>query len=449
LPALSKLFESVVSDQIRNYFNCFQLFSSCQYGFRLGSEPAMAVSKFIDEIFKAQDKISLGIFIDAKKAFDTIDHRTLLKKLARYGFRGAELKLIENYLFNRYQVTEIDGVVSDLVKILAGVPQGSILGPLLFLIYINDLPNASNFRKFLFADDTSLHMSDKNLKDLEVRANEELAKVERWFRTNKMVLNSKKTKFILFGVPKSSKNVSFKLEIGGEYLSRVSEIGEEKFVKLVGVALDENLSFKYHLNLIKVKLNQANFILARSGRFLTQEVRVIIYNSLVKSVLEFGSWVYGHSGKTQMDQLFILQKKIVRNVTGVRRKAHTNDLFIRLGFLKVPEIIEYNTRIMGWKIWNGVAPGHFCEGYEKVSSLRNTRSAGDRNFMVPFCKNKKMERASCYSVTKTWNEIDSVVKNTEKLCQFKKKLMSEYFESYRLEPSCKIKNCYACSLAFP
>ena len=171
-----------------------------------------------------------------------------MKKLARYGFRGAELKLIENYLFNRYQVTEIDGVVSDLVKILAGVPQGSILGPLLFLIYINDLPNASNFRKFLFADDTSLHMSDKNLKDLEVRANEELAKVERWFRTNKMVLNSKKTKFILFGVPKSSKNVSFKLEIGGEYLSRVSEIGEEKFVKLVGVALDENLSFKYHLN---------------------------------------------------------------------------------------------------------------------------------------------------------------------------------------------------------
>jgi len=266
----------------------------------------MAVSKFVDAIFKAQNESSIGIFIDAKKAFDTIDHEILLKKLRRYGFYGVELKLIENYLTNRFQVTEVGGIVSSLIKILAGVPQGSILGPLLFIIYINDLPLASSFTSFLFADDTSLHMSDKNLKKLESKANLELDRVERWFRANKMMLNSKKTKYILFGVSKNSK---FKLQLGGETIMRVSESNEEKFVKLVGIALDEKLTFKHHVNLIKAKLNRANFILARSSKFLTQEIRVLVYNSLVKSVLEFGSWVYGHCGKSLIEKLFILQKK--------------------------------------------------------------------------------------------------------------------------------------------
>ena len=448
LNTFSKLFEIIINDQIRSYFNCFQLFSKNQFGFRLGSEPSMAVSKFVDAIFKAQNEISLGIFIDARKAFDTIDHNILLKKLQRYGFQGAEIRLVENYLKNRYQVTEIDGVVSNLVKILAGVPQGSILGPLLFLIYINDLPKVSGFNSFLFADDTSLHMSDENLKNLEIRAGVELELVERWFRANNMALNSKKTKYILFQVPNSCKNNKFELKLGGEILSRVSPVNaEEKFVKLVGVALDENLSFKHHVKQIKIKLNRANFILAKSGKFLTQEIRVLVYNTLVKSVLEFSSWVYGNSGKSIIDELFRLQKKIVRNVMGVRRRVHTNSLFIKLGFLKLSDLIEYNTRVIGWKIWYGKAPENLSEGYEKASLARKTRSSNEQNFKIPFCKKEKLKVASCYSVTKCWNNIDRDTKKIEKLGKFKRKLVSQYFDSYSREKPCNIKNCYACSLA--
>jgi len=291
-------------------------------------------------------------------------------------------------------------------------------------------------------------MSDTNLKNLEYRANKELELLGRWFRANKMVLNAKKTKFILFGVPNSSKELSFRLELEGDILGRVSENDREKFVKLVGVALDENLSFKHHVNLVKAKLNRANFILARSGRFLTKEVRLIVYNSLVKSVLDFSSWVYGNSGKTQIDQLFKLQKKIVRNVQGVGRRVHTNQLFTGLEILKVPDLIEYNTRIIGWKIWNETAPKNLCEGYEKRISNRTTRSTADRILTVPFCKRKRMEVAPCFAVPKIWNEICNEVKKIDKLRLFKAKLISDYLDSYRQEPPCKLKNCFACSLAF-
>ena len=446
LPTFSKLFEAVVNEQIRNYFNCFQLFTKSQFGFRLKSEPAMAVSKFVDSIFKAQNEISLGIFIDARKAFDTIDHDILLKKLGRYGFQGTELKLLENYLKNRYQVTEIDGEVSMLVRILAGVPQGSILGPLLFLIYINDLPNASSFKNFLFADDTSLHMSDESLKNLELRANAELSLVEHWFQANKMALNSKKTKFILFNIPNSSKSTEFTLKLSGENLSRVSACGKEKFVKLVGVALDENLAFKQHTNQIKIKLHRANFILARSGKFLTQEIRVLVYNSLVKSVLEFSSWVYGHCGKSIIEELFTLQKKIVRNVMGVRRRVHTNQLFINLGLLKLSDLIEYNTRVVGWKIWYEKAPTNLSDGYEKISLPRKTRSANEENFKIPFTKKEKMKVAPCYSVPKCWNTIDRETKKIASLGKFKRTLLAYYLDNYRNQSPCKIKNCYACSI---
>ena len=220
----------------------------------------------------------------------------------------------------------------------------------------------------------------------------------------------------------------------------------EKYVKLVGIALDENLSFKHHVNLIKGKLNRANFILARSGKFLTQEVRVLVYNSLVKSVLEFGSWVYGHCGKSLIDQLYILQKKIVRNVVGARGKVHTNPLFARLGFLKLPDLIQYNTQVTGWNIWNRKAPENLCDGYIKVFPTRDTRSSQGKNFKVPFCKTSHMEIAPCYSITKNWNCLNEDMKNIQKLVSFKAKLMANTFERYLQEPPCKIKNCYACSL---
>ena len=254
---------------------------------------------------------------------------------------------MKNYLSQRFQFTDIDGIVSDLVEILAGVPQGSILGPLLFLIYINDFPFSTNFQSFLFADDTSLLLSDKCLVTLQNKAQEELNKVEDWFNANKMQLNSKKTRYILFNIPRSKRSDPFEIELGGEELHRVSEDTKEKSVRLVGVELDEELSFKHHVANVKAKINRVNYILARSKNILPSDIRILIYNSLVRSVLEFASVLYGAARKGTISVLEKVQKKIVRNVKGASSRAHTNEIFSEFAILKVSDLVEFNQAVFG------------------------------------------------------------------------------------------------------
>ena len=389
IPAFAKLFEHIVNDQIRKYFNCYNLFSSAQFGFRKGSSPTFAVAKFMDEIFKKQQEISLGIFIDIKKAFDSVDHKILLQKLEFYGFSGAELQLMTNYLINRYQYTDIDGLVSDFAEILAGVPQGSVLGPLLFLIYINDFPTSNDFKSFLFADDTSLFLSGTSIDNLKIKAQKELDRVEAWFNANRMQLNSKKTKFILFNLTKAKRSEPFTIKLGEDNLCRVSEESDEKFVRLVGVLLDEELSFKHHIAHIKSKLCSINFVMARSRNVLPPYIRMLIYNALVKSVLEFACILYGSAKKSTLDCLEKIQKKIIRNVKGTRSRAHTNNIFLELGVLKLKDLIEYNQIVLGHGIWHETLPDNIRSNLDKLENIdRGTRASLKLNFKIPFCKKR-------------------------------------------------------------
>ena len=198
LSSFAKLLEKIVARQLIGFLNAQNILYQHQCGFRSNHNTSQPVFYFYDKIYNYLNQkpsaTTLSIFIDLKKAFDTVDHNILLKKMDHYGVRGPENSWFKNYLSDREQFVSINGTYSEIVKTLCGVPQGSVLGPLLFLIYINDLPNATEFLTLLFADDTTFQYSGTNLDLLFEKCNFELEKASTWFKSNRLTLNVKKTK---------------------------------------------------------------------------------------------------------------------------------------------------------------------------------------------------------------------------------------------------------------
>ena len=201
LPAFSKFFEKVMFDRIVNFLEKQNIFYEHQYGFRQKHSTSLAIIQLVHQISIAIDnkELSAGIFLDLSKAFDTVNHGILLNKLEHYGIRGTALDWIKNYLYNRKQFVEFNNVSSNLCIINCGIPQGSILGPLLFILYINDISNSSKLLKFiLFADDTNIFFSSCNLDQLGTTLNKELGKISQWLIANRLSINIKKTKYVFF-----------------------------------------------------------------------------------------------------------------------------------------------------------------------------------------------------------------------------------------------------------
>ena len=202
LSSFSKLLEKIVAKQMVGFLYKNKILYAHQYGFRKGHSTVHPVLQFLDKISLALNKsdpeYTLGIFCDLKKAFDTVDFTVLQEKMEHYGFRGISKTFFENYLNNRKQYVCINGENSGIKQLYCGVPQGSVLGPLLFLIFINDLPNCTKLFSLLFADDTTFQISSNDPNELFKIANTELAKAAVWFQANKLTLNVSKTKYILF-----------------------------------------------------------------------------------------------------------------------------------------------------------------------------------------------------------------------------------------------------------
>ena len=213
LPLLSKVFERVVHNQLYSFLEKYKLLSSSQYGFRLGKSTSLAEINFVKTVYEKPDsgETVISFFLDFSKAFDCLDHSILISKLFQYGVRGIPLEWFKSYLSGRKQYVSVNSVNSTVLSLSHGVPQGSILGPLLFLIYINDFPSSNSFFKFnLFADDSTITCSfhDFNKQIVQNKLNEELGKVYQWLKINKIKINHEKSNFLIFSYRKKARFVT-------------------------------------------------------------------------------------------------------------------------------------------------------------------------------------------------------------------------------------------------
>ena len=351
LPTISKIFERVLATRLISFFTKFNVLSKDQFGFRAKFSTEYAIADIYDKLINNLDKglSSCAIFLDLAKAFDSVSHEILLRKLHYYGVRGKALELFKSYLSCRSQFVKLNGVKSSLARVEFGVPQGSILGPLLFLIFINDLPNASKFYIKLFADDTFLCAQNKDFADLERDVNTELDKVFIWLASNKLTLNTDKSKFMIVSNKKNIPNLSVKV-------NKLSLKSCDSY-KYLGVMIDKKLNWKSHVKYIGTKISKACGALAKLRNCVGIDILKNVYHALVHSYLRYGILVWGHATKSVLKPLEILANKAIRIMTFAPfGNIDLKSVYHELKLLEVPRICRLETGNFEYKHQNNLLP---------------------------------------------------------------------------------------------
>lgn len=445
LPVFSKILEKIMAKKIMTFLeNSNQLYQH-QYGFRTGHTTIHPMIHLLNKVAQENDKvtknITMTVFADLSKAFDTISHHILLKKLDHMGIRGVANSWFASYLSNRTQYMDMYTLKSQFEIVQCGVPQGSILGPILFLIYINDIHNSTPLNVLCFADDTTISYSSSNVQNLYDTMNQELDNMNEWFRANKLCLNVSKTKYIIFKPSvRPRNNYHQSLKIDNQTIERIGNDMTTKSYKFLGIHIDETISWKDHIKKICNKISRANYIMNKVKNTIPKTCLLILYQSIVQCHINYGLELWGASAVA--DRVYKLQKRSIRIANKKSYRYHTEPLFKQCQILKIKDQYKVNVAIMMHKLKNGNLPASFEDldyfstperSTRQTDLARHKRARTQFSALLPY-----------HTFPNIWNEIEAHNRNTINKNKFKRDLQKNILQKYQEHIVCINSRCQQC-----
>ena len=416
-----KILEKIIHSQITYYLDVNNILSDNQYGFRKERSTSFAIFEVLKNLYENwnENNFSGCVFIDFSRAFDSIDHTILAKKLELYGFDENSLKFMSNYMSNRVQRTTVNGHTSPPAQVTYGTAQGSILGPLIFILYVNDVFKSLNANTsiYMYADDTLLVCKAKNATDVTEKAQKALDEIVTWCEENKLTINRGKTKFMLVKHTKVSGESQIKL---GNY-----KIGTVSTHEYLGMVIDNKLSMNDYLDAMSKKTNAKIGILAKIRRFITEKTAMRIYKCMIRPHLDYIDFVVESGSADRIQKLNNLQKKAVRRVEYCTIPENRQNLDVLLEKYKIESLKLRRRRNLVKIIYSQSA----CSKNLKVDTVKiNLRSKKKVHLKKDFTSKTKILNSPLYRGIRLWDLLPSDLQKEKDFRAFKKRLRTHVFK---------------------
>ena len=410
----SRICEKTVRDTIMNHMTVNNLFTDCQFGFRHKRSCILQLLDVLDDWSKYYDENKQidTVYVDIKKAFDSIPHRRLLLKLEKYGIKGNVLKWIEDFLSERKQRVVLNGKYSNWENVTSGVPQGSVLGPVLFIIYVNDIPDSLNSFCKIFADDTKLYTAVEDKRD-QIKLQKDLLKLCKWSRLWLLEFSVQKCKVVQYG--NVQKHFEYKLIDKDGNLETLQKDTTEKDL---GIWFQSNLKFDDHIINVVNRSNKLLGLIKRTFKALDKDSFLILYKSLIRSILDYGGSVYYPSTKKNIQLLENIQRRATRLLPQLRGYTYSE----RLESLKLPTLLYRRKRYDLIQLYKIV------HGFEDIKAEKffefNDNCTRGHLFKIQKKGCKKTARLNSFPMRciNQWNSLSEEIVSSDTVLKFKTRL---------------------------
>jgi len=402
-----KVLEMYLKNLLTAYLKKHSILSNKQYGFLRGFSTEDAINALVSGVLDHfnEDKCVIGIFLDLAKAFDTVPHQRLLQKLETIGIRGGALRLFNSYLSERFQRVKINGTLSDPCIVRMGIPQGTVLGPILFLIYINDLYSYSATSDIIsYADDTAILYSAKDWDAAKNMAEKELSKIKEWLDGNFLTLNVAKTKFLTFSIFQSRQPNFNKIEV-----TQTESVEKVKFVKYLGIMVDQHLRWDYHTDYIAKKVRKSTHIFYSLRNILTAKMLRTVYSSIIESIIRYGIIVWGSLLPVNLYGLQIAQNALLRVMLDLDRLSSINSLYVKHEMLNIKSI--YYHSLLCWFHRNKTSFQAISHDYETRNKCKGFFTREKFNKYI-------CQRQTFFNGPKHYNSLPSEIKDIKQFRRF-------------------------------